>query len=74
MHCRSHIEWAYYGAKVVEPKDLCAHCAKQGAQQDKDLIKKFKTVLPVCDACITEKRSAPKRGPIKTAAANRGKK
>ena len=75
MHCKTLIEWAYYGAmKITARKDLCCHCSKQGAQQDKELKKLFKTVLPICDGCRAESKKVYKRGPIKTAAANRKRK
>ena len=71
MHCKTLIEWAYYGAmKITAQKDLCCHCSKQGAQQDKELKKLFKTVLPICDGCWAKNRKVYKWGPIKTAAAN----
>ena len=71
MHCKTPVEWVYYGAaKITAQKDLCRHCSKQGAQQDKELKKLFKTVLPICDGCRAESKKVYKWGPIKTAAAN----
>ena len=75
MHCKTPIEWAYYGAtKITARKNLCCHCSKQGAQKDKELKKLFKTVLPICDGCRAESKKVYKRGPIKTAAASRKRK
>ena len=65
----------WYGAmKITAGKDLCCHCSKQGAQQDKELKNLFKTVLPICDGCRAESKKVYKQGPIKTAAANRKRK
>ena len=75
MHCKTPIEWVYYGAtKITAQKDLCCHCNKQGAQQDNELKKLFKTVLPICDGCQAESKKVYKWGPIKTAAAYRKRK
>ena len=75
MHYKTLIEWAYYGAtKITARKDLCCRCSKQGAQQDKELKKLFKTVLSIFDGCRAESKKVYKRGPIKTAAANRKRK
>ena len=75
MHCKTPIEWAYCGAtKITAQKDLCCRCSKQGAQQDQELKKLFKTVLPICDGCQAECKKVYKWGPIKTAAANQKRK
>ena len=66
MHCKI--------MKITAQKDLCCHCNKQGAQKDRELKKLFKTVLPICDGCRAENKKVYKRGPIKTAAANRKRK
>ena len=44
------------------------------AQQDKELKKLFKTVLPIYDGYRAESKKVYKWGPIKTAAANRKRK
>ena len=45
MHCKTLIKWAYYGiTKITARKDLCCHCSKQGAQQDKE----WKSCLKLC--------------------------
>ena len=75
MHCKTPIEWAYYAAtKIAVPRDFCCHCSKQGAQQDKELKKLFKTVLPICDGCRAESKKVYQRGPTKAAAANQKRK
>ena len=61
MHCKTLIEWAYYGAaKITAQKDLCCRCSKQGAQQTL-----FKTVLPICDGCRAEGEKVYKQGLLK---------
>ena len=66
MHCKTPIEWAYYAAtKIAVPRDLCCHCSKQGAQQDKELKKLFKTVLPICDECRVESKKFINGGLLK---------
>jgi hypothetical protein len=34
-------------------------------QKDKELLKRFRVVLPVCNLCIASKKDIPKRLPIK---------
>ena len=61
MHCKTPVEWVYYGAaKITAQKDLCCHCSKQGAQQTL-----FKTVLPICDGCRAEGEKVYKQGLLK---------
>jgi hypothetical protein len=49
--CGSPVELAYYSAKLG-PEDICAHCAAPHAETNQALKKKFKTVLPCCEACL----------------------
>ena len=53
LSCNQPIEVAYYGSDVGR-KDLCAYCASANAHKDAALTKKFKTVLPICEACIAD--------------------
>ena len=74
MHCNTPIEWAYYTAtKVSIKKDLCVYCAQPGgwAVIDQDLKKICKSVLPMCEKCKANGKSAFKRGGLQTALANR---
>jgi len=72
MHCKTPIEWAFYAAtKNSSRKDICCHCAKSGAQIDKETRKTHKTVLPLCDQCRARGKKVLKRGPIQTAKANK---
>ena len=47
--------------------DLCCYCAAEGIQQqqDNDLKKKYWVVLPLCQACLRDKKLILKRNPIK---------
>ena len=66
MHCKTPIEWAYYGTtKITVPRDLCCHCSKQGSQQDKELKNLFKTVLPICDGVEQRVKKFITRGLLK---------
>ena len=60
----SPIEWAYYASGIGKP-DLCCYCAAEGIQQDNDLKKKYWVVLPLCQACLRDKKPILKRNPIK---------
>ena len=60
----SPIEWAYYASGIEKP-DLCCYCAAKGIQQDNDLRKKYWVVLPLCQACLRDKKPILKRNPIK---------
>ena len=70
--CDSPVEWSYYGAtKVPVHKDMCAYCGVLGADTDQQLLKVFKTVLPLCSMCKSKGKNPLKRGPIHTPAAKR---
>jgi hypothetical protein len=65
MSCQSHVEFPYYASNIGRP-DICAHCAEPEAQRNPELLKKFRTVLPVCEQCITvHKKDIPHRCPVK---------
>ena len=65
----------YYGEnKISVRKDLCTHCGKPRATTDAELKKAFKTVLPICDICKGRGKQVVKKGPLKSAAANKAKK
>ena len=51
----SPIEWAYYASGIGKP-DVCCYCAAEGIQQDNDLKKKYWVVLPLCQACLRDKK------------------
>lgn len=67
LNCESPIEWAYYNSALGR-KDVCAHCGVRNALVDKDLIKEYKTVLPLCAGCKGRGKQSLKRGPKNTAA------
>ena len=51
INCGDPIELAYYSSKIGR-EDVCCYCGGTGATQSNALKEKFKTVLPVCAACI----------------------
>ena len=53
LQCAMQIEICYYGSDVGR-KDLCSHCGTEGAIVNAELKKSFKTVLPICDKCISD--------------------
>ena len=74
MHCNTPIEWVcYIATKVSIQKDLCVYCAQPGAAIDQDLKKIYKLVLPPCEKCKANGKSALKRGGLQTALANRAR-
>ena len=50
LSCAHPVELAYYAAELGR-RDLCAHCGDENAHLDTELKKRYKTVLPMCDAC-----------------------
>lgn len=66
LDCRSHIEFPYYADTntVNVNKNICCHCSEAG-EKDRDLLKKFKVVLPICCDCQDLGKEAMKRSPIK---------
>lgn len=57
LQCAMQIEISYYGSDIGR-KDLCSHCAMEGGIVDAELKKRFKTVLPICDQCVANKKEA----------------
>lgn len=68
LDCRSHIEFPYYADTNINTvnvnKNICCHCSEAG-EKDRDLLKKFKVVLPICCDCQDLGKEAMKRSPIK---------
>ena len=59
LSCSSPVETPFYGQnELTNPKDICAHCGIQGASVDMDLRKRYKTVLPICEDCISSGKTA----------------
>lgn len=52
LTCGNHIEYAYYSAGIGRP-DLCCYCGEEGAQRSVALVQKYKTVLPMCQTCMS---------------------
>lgn len=50
MTCQSPVELQYY-SNGLGLADLCAHCGLNSVQVSTDLLKRYKTVLPLCDEC-----------------------
>jgi hypothetical protein len=50
MNCADPIEMQYYSADLGR-KDICCYCCEDNVVRDDSLLKKFKTVLPLCKAC-----------------------
>lgn len=48
--CQSPVELQYYSSGLGLA-DLCAHCGFNSGQVSTDLLKRYKTVLPLCDEC-----------------------
>ena len=44
-----------------DKKDKCCHCAMDKAESDKDILKKFKVVLPICTECKEKGLTVMKR-------------
>jgi hypothetical protein len=53
LQCATPIEIPYY-ASGIGRVDLCAYCGMGDAQMDRELKKKFKTVLPLYSECQKE--------------------
>jgi len=45
-------------------QNICCHCGEAG-EKDKELLKKFKVVLPICAVCHRLGKETMKRNPIK---------
>ena len=51
INCENPIEIPYYSTDIGR-HDLCCYCAADSISVDQELKKQFKTVLPVCEACL----------------------
>jgi hypothetical protein len=67
MDCNSPIEFAYYATNNPLPVDrtICCYCTAPQAERDKELLKKFRVVLPMCIRCKTSGKESIKRNPLK---------
>ena len=48
--CKSSMEFSYYSSNIGK-QDLCSYCVNTGAEKDKELVKSYKVVLPICGEC-----------------------
>jgi hypothetical protein len=53
MTCADAIEIPYYSAELGR-KDICCYCCNDSVATDESLLKKFKTVLPLCKTCVDD--------------------
>lgn len=58
LTCGNAVETQYYsaisaGAQIGRP-DICCFCANEGATRNPELVRKYKTVLPMCEKCVEE--------------------
>jgi hypothetical protein len=66
INCQSLTNWVgLLYASGIGKSDLCCYCAAEGIQQDNDLKRKYWVVLPLCQACLRDKKPILKRNPIK---------
>lgn len=62
LSCSSPIELSYYSTTAnVERKDICCHCASEGAERDKNATPQYRTVLPICTQCKSSGKEIVKR-------------
>ena len=52
------MEVPYYAASDIGRKDICSHCGVENTIMNAELKTKFKTVLPICDGCISDGKQA----------------
>ncbi|XP_062580018.1 uncharacterized protein LOC134242029 [Saccostrea cucullata] len=66
LNCNSPIEFPYYAENntLGVNKTICCHCAGEQAERDKETLKKFRTVLPICAQCKRSEKVIIKRNPI----------
>lgn len=62
--CSSPVEWAYYAATNTR-KDICCYCAEENTERDKELLKEYRVVLPICAQCRGSGQPTLKRLPLK---------
>lgn len=67
MDCNSTVEFAYYAQNNTVPVDktICCYCTAPQVQKDKELLKKYRVVLPICMPCKANGKDVLKRNPIK---------
>ena len=65
LSCQKSIEFPYHDASSLGQKDKFCHCATEKAARDKDLLKKFKIVLPICTEYEEKGLTVMKRSPFK---------
>ena len=70
LTCAQPVELPFYGAELGR-KDLCCHCAAPNAFTDPLLKEQYKTVLPICDGCVADHKTAVVQRPFKKAAAKK---
>ena len=70
LSCQQPVEVSYYASDVGR-KDLCCHCAGINAIVDPALKKQFKTVLPICDSCVADRKVAVTQRPFGKASKKR---
>ena len=59
LSCSSPVETPYYGKHdLTNPKDICAHCGIEDTPADMDLLKRYKTALPICEDCTSKAKTA----------------
>jgi len=51
LTCRNPVETPYYTSPVVM-FNTCVHCGDSGASRLQEQLEQYKTVLPVCPACV----------------------
>ena len=61
--CASPVEWAYYSSNIGA-MHICCHCGGEGGTIDKNLKKRFKTVLPICEMCVSQGLEPMKKAPV----------
>lgn len=54
LECESPIEFAYFSSNLSLPL-VCFYCGCFNATRNKDLLKKFKSVMPLCEDCAQTK-------------------
>ena len=69
MTCESYIELAFYSTtnNIGNKPSLCCFCATDNTPRDPDLIRKYKTVLPICVQCKLDGYDAVCMRPFGTA-------
>ena len=50
LRCADPVELAYYSCKL-NCHGVCCYCASDNASRPQNLLEKYFTVLPICEAC-----------------------